>query len=172
MIGTPLFFSLCFLFFAIGSLAQQQCNQADNTDSRGLNPACNAPRFPYCLNGMCYMCNPYLGSDYVCDCSAQHVCAEDFTLANVGQCIAPPKYGQPCSSPSDCVTTYSDGGTFSDLICLSGVCRQCDPSGSQAVPYNCTVGYVGQQRACISPGYWGVPGSKGPSGTSGSPRAA
>jgi hypothetical protein len=140
-------------YCAVGAGA---CDVGQNTDSRGHNPGCGNPRAPYCVSGVCLPCNPYLGSDYVCDCGSNKVCNEDFTSPTPGLCIAPPKYGQACSSASDCATTYSDSRKFTDLACVSGTCRQCDPSGAQSVSYNCTTGYVGEERACIAPGYWGV----------------
>lgn len=157
MAGVRLLLTLTFLLVMTKSLVVFACDVTLNTNSRGLNPGCVNPRVPYCVGGKCVQCNPYFGSDYVCDCADNRVCNEDFTSQTPGVCITPPKYGQSCSSSSDCVTNYNGGTSFSDLICLSGKCRQCDPAGSQAVPYNCTVGYIGQQRACISPGYWGVP---------------
>jgi hypothetical protein len=133
------------------------CQDSLTTDSRGHNPACWNPRYPYCVSGTCLQCNPYLGSDYVCDCPTNRVCQRDFTRGDIGTCISPPKYGDSCSGDSDCVTTFSDFNTFADLVCVSGRCRQCDPSGSQATPYTCDTGYTGEQRACLAPGEWGVP---------------
>lgn len=144
------------------AMAFDSCDTTTGNASTGISPDCGFVA-PYCLGGACTDCNAYDYADYdpphdACDCGAGKGCSRDVNSAQFSTCQPLPKYGQSCSSDSQCVTTYEGGPPPTNLPCVQGKCRACNPATQGSTAFVCGNGLPrqGLTLTCISPGVWGT----------------
>lgn len=130
------------------------CDVSLNTDNKGHNPACTAPSAPYCVAGACVQCNPYLEMDQtICDCPNGRVCNRNLNEGTAGMCVTPPKYGSSCTGNSGCLTV-NQYNYATQLVCVSGSCRQCDTSAASSIQCGTNSSRSGTTLFCNAPGQW------------------
>lgn len=144
------------------AMALTSCDSSLSNSTTSINPDC-AYVEPYCLGGACTTCNAYDDATYnpphdACDCPAGRGCIKDVNSAQFSTCQTLPKYGQSCSSDSQCVTTYVAGFSDTTLVCVLGKCRMCDPATQGGTAFVCGNGLPrqGQTITCVAPGAWGT----------------
>ena len=142
----------CLLLPLVQPASAQTCASANTNRTSGYNADC-PNGYPYCLGAECVVCNPYLNEAFYCDCPSGQGCNSDTTLPSAGTCGATLKYGAACTADADCTATYN-GVVQIKMLCISSVCRVCDPAGNVTHVCDARSNQYPQTKVCGAPGLW------------------